>query len=210
MFWLAHGLFALILIGQSNFLLLFLGYAIQSGAMVTFAHFFLRFPSATYFVTDCFLFVVFFVLIVIGQSKLLCFCSWDIQLKTVQHIHSTYTHVLESLLNINEPYKKSLFYNVVISTEGKRDLHLPLKLKIWRDQTCFDVLECYFQTKRDILHNCEPFGLSKPATTLLIYYTCICCYFTPCSIQNHAKIFWTEFSFVSLNKLLTNSTILAS
>lgn len=117
-FWLAHGLFALILIGQSNFLLLFLGYAIQSGAMVTFAHFFLRFPSATYFVTDCFLFVVFFVLIVIGQCKLLCFCSCDIQLKTVLR-HSTYTHVLESLLNINEPYKKSLFYNVVIGTERK-------------------------------------------------------------------------------------------
>ena len=86
--------------------------------MVTFAHFFLRFPSATYFVTDCFLFVVFFVLIVIGQSKLLCFCSCDIQLKTVLR-HSTYTHVLESLLNINEPYKKSLFYNVVIGTERK-------------------------------------------------------------------------------------------
>ena len=100
------------------FLLLFLGYAIWSGAMVTFARFFPRFPSATHFVTDCFLFVVFFVLIVIGQSKLLCFCSCDIQLKTVLR-HSTYTHVLESLLNINEPYKKSLFYNVVIGTERK-------------------------------------------------------------------------------------------
>ena len=75
------------------FLFLFLGYAIQSGALVTFARFFPRFPSATYFVTDCFLFVVVFlcVLIVIGQSKLLCFCSCDIKLKTVrktQHIHS--------------------------------------------------------------------------------------------------------------------------
>ena len=66
------------------FLLLFLEYAIQSGAMLTFARFFPRFPSATYFVTDCFLFVVFFVLIVIVQSKLLCFCSCDIQMKTVQ------------------------------------------------------------------------------------------------------------------------------
>ena len=47
-----------------------------------------------------------------------CFGIFDIQLKTVLR-HSTYTHVLESLLNINEPYKKSLFYNVVIGTERK-------------------------------------------------------------------------------------------
>lgn len=101
---------------KAIFWLLFLGHAIQSGAIMTFARFFSRFPSATYFVTDCFLFVVFLCSLWLVKVNYFAFVpatlNWNRSLR-----HSTYTHVLESLLmNL---LRKACFTMLLSAPQGK-------------------------------------------------------------------------------------------